>query len=533
MPSLTATLSWTALFVGLGLTLSSGGVLSAQECPKPRDTVPANSVFTPADQTPDKDSGASAEKIDRVTVERMIQEALATEAAKKEAATAGEGKRDFGLRATWADGFVAQTTDEAFRVHLGGRLEYDNSWFTQDSQLLLGTSHTTRLQDGSLFRRARLRADGLLWGWIDFVTEVNFANIQEASNTDNQPVQIGSVGLTSFYLTFRELPGVGNVRVGHLKAPVGLERSTGSNALYYMERSSLYDAFLGPNNFQDGILVFDSYLDDRVTLAAAFTRIGKNTTQSFGFDAADGKYAGSVRLTGLPLYAEDGRALMHLGVGYQHQSLVDHKFDVASRPLLRAGSGTNPDTPSVLATDPFFTPHGGDIVDLEWAGIWGPFSLSAEYALTRATDVFSSFNGFTYSGPRGDVLYEGYYVEAGFFLTPGDYRRYDGKTGTWERTQPQTVVEWTKGSGWSGGLGAVQLVARFTYLDLVDGDPVLTSTSGGAQAGKQRDMTLGINWYLNAQVWIMVNYVWTHIDSVDSKASGNFQGFGTRVHIDF
>lgn len=440
-------------------------------------------------------------------------------------------KPDRRLSASWNNGFVAETADSDFRVHIGGRAEFDNSWFTQDDNLLLGPAPGTTFKDGSLFRRARLRADGLLWGWIGFVTEVNFANVQDASNVDNQLVQVGSVGLTDFYLTFRELPWIGNVRVGHFKAPVGLERYSSSNAWYYMERSSLYDAFFGPNNYQNGIMAFDSYADERLTWAAAFTRIGKSTLQSFGFDAADGAYAGALRLTGLPIYEDDGRTLMHLGVGFQHQALVSNQFSVASRPLVRAGSGGGTDTPNVVFSGNFFSPNGADIADLEWATVLGPFSLSAEYALAHCSDLFDTFNGATFSGPHGNVTYHAAYVEFGCFITPGDYRRYDKPTGTWGRTLPQREVVIDR--HWSGW-GAVQLLARYTYLDLVDGQPVLAPpATGGASAGIQQDLTLGANWYLNSQVWIMLNLVLSHINSVVPSASGNFQALGARVHIDF
>ena len=52
-------------------------------------------------------------------------------------------------------------------------------------------------------RRARLRADGAIGENVDFVTEVNFANIQDVTNEDTT-AQIGSVGLTDFYATFKQ-----------------------------------------------------------------------------------------------------------------------------------------------------------------------------------------------------------------------------------------------------------------------------------------------------------------------------------------
>lgn len=157
--------------------------------------------------------------------------------------------------------------------------------------------------------------------------------------------------------------------------------------------------------------------------------------------------------------------------------------------------------------------------------------MSSEYAVTHVRDVFATAD---FTGPRGDVTYQAAYVEAGLFLTPGDSRRYDKKTGTWTRTLPQENAFLYRSDGeWGWGHGAVQLVARYTYLDLMDGNPVLTPTSGGARAGRQQDLTVGVNWYINSQTWFMVNYVSTHIESVVPGASGNIHGVGCRLHIDF
>jgi phosphate-selective porin OprO/OprP len=443
--------------------------------------------------------------------------------------------KNLGLSATWTNGFVAETADKSFRIHIGGRAEFDNTWFTQDDNLLIGPSPDQRMQDGTLFRRARFRADGRLWEFIEFAAEVNFANIQDVSNVDSDLVQLGSVGLTDFWLTFREVPLLGNVRAGHVKAPVGLERYSSTNAWYYMEPSSLFDAFLNPVNYQNGVVLFDSYLDDRVTLAGCLAWVSKSTVQSFGFGTDENSsYGASCRVTALPVYESDGRLLMHVGAGYQHVGLPGHSFAAASRPLLRAGAG-NTQTPNLLATGTFFTPNGVDLVDFEWAAVCGPFAISAEYAVARVTDVFSSFDGATFSGPRGNVTYQAAYVEAGYFLTPGDYRRDDRKTGTWARTVPQenAFVAHSEDGSVCSGHGAVQVVARYTFLDLVSGSPTLTPASGGARAGRQHDVTLGVNWYINPQVRVMLNYVWTHLDSVVPGASGNLQGVGCRLHIDF
>src|SRR6266545_4031537 len=480
--------------------------------------------------------------LDLEAIKQMIREELKAEKARQDEEDRNKKaqppwlgiSKDLKLSASVSDGFTAETADKAFRFHFGGRLEFDNAWFTQNNNLLIGSSSTTRLEDGTDFRRARLRADGLLWEWIEFVAEVNFANIQDVANVNNQTVPVGSVGLTNCYLTFCDLPVVGNVRVGHFKAPTGLDRYTSANYQYYMERSSLFDAFLDPDQYQSGLLLFNSYLDDRVTAATSFTRVNHGTLNSFGFDTQDGLYAVGLRLTGLPIYQDDGRVLMHLGFDYFHHALTGHTFAVGNRMPLRAGGGSD-EIPDLLATGNFFTPNGVDVVDFEWAFVYGPFAMSAEYALARATDVFESFNGVNFAGPRGNVTYQAFYVESGYFLTPGDRRRYDKKTGTWDRTVPQENAFVNRGEDgrWCHGSGAVQLVARYTYLDLVSGSPPLTPTSGGARAGTEQDVTLGVNWYLNPQTIISLNYVWTHLDSVVAGASGNLQGLGIRFHVDF
>jgi len=128
-------------------------------------------------------------------------------------------------------------------------------------------------------------------------------------------------------------------------------------------------------------------------------------------------------------------------------------------------------------------------------------------------------------------------VEVGYFLTPGDHRRYDCKMGTWNRTLPaeNAIAIQNETGNWGFGRGAVELVARLTYLDLVSGTPPLTPAApdAGSRAGRQRDVTLVINGYLSPQTRFMVNYVVTDIDSVVPGASGQIQRIGTRMHFDF
>lgn len=424
------------------------------------------------------------------------------------------------LKAFWDHGAVLESPDKAFRLHIGGRFDFDNTWYQQTQSLPF------QLEDGADMRRARLRADGAIGPTIDFVTEVNFANIQDVTN-ESITTQVGSVGLTDFYVTFKEVPVFANVRLGHFKQPVGLEHLTSGNNLYYMERSPGHDAFLQPFQFVTGLMAFDSYWDDCVTAGLALTRVGKQTMTPFAFNVGTGEYAITGRLTMLPVCEDQGRRLLHAGIGYSFSG-THQNFEVANRPLVRAGAGSQ-QIPNIIDSGKFFTPDPSQLLNAELAAVWGRLSLSAEYQYVRGTNMFEQFSDGTFSGPHGDVTYQGVYAELGLFLNPEDYRRYDKKEGVWGRqiVAPRGPSE----PACSAGHMPVQLVCRYTYLDLVSGSPVLTPSSG-AQAGWENDITAGLDWYINSQVHFIVNYVFTRLDYVNGTG-GDIHGLGCRLHLDF
>lgn len=427
------------------------------------------------------------------------------------------------LNVFWENGLRAESDDGTVRFHIGGRFDFDNTWYQQTPTLPFA------LQDGAAMRRARLRADGAIGETVDFVTEVNFANIQDVTNEDTT-AQIGSVGLTDFFVTFKEVPLFENVRLGHFKQPIGLEHSSSGNDLYYMERSPGHDAILQPSQFVTGVVVFDSYQDDRVTAALSLARVGKQTVSPFAFGTGPGKYAATGRLTALPFYEDDGRRLVHVGIGYNYSGTGDESLVLANRPLVRAGAGSQ-DVPNIVQTGSFFTPDPVQVLDGELAAVFGRFSMSAEYQLLQATNVFDQFSGGTFSGPRGDITYQGVYAEMGLFLSPGDYRRYDKKQGEWGRQLIAQTTSTRPRAGFFAEHMPVQLICRYTYLDLASGSPVLTSSSG-VQAGWENDITAGLDWYINSQVHVIVNYVYTRLAYVDNS-SGIINGLGCRFHLDF
>ena len=107
---------------------------------------------------------------------------------------------------------------------------------------------------------------------------------------------------------------IGSVRVGHVKDPIGLEgdMTASSRCMTFMERSSYSEAIELNQNFLTGIWASNNYFDEHMTWEAmlAYPDEAAATGAYFG----DGQGAVQARVTVLPIYEDEGRELLHLGL---------------------------------------------------------------------------------------------------------------------------------------------------------------------------------------------------------------------------
>ena len=89
--------------------------------------------------------------------------------------------------------------------------------------------------------------------------------------------------------------------------------------------------------------------------------------------------------------------------------------------------------------------------------------------------------------------FSGCYVGAGIFLT-GEKRAFS--RGRFTRLKPKNNFLDGK-----GGLGAWEIAARYSYTGLND---------SGIEGGSVKNATAALNWYLNPNTRVMVNYVFSH-----------------------
>lgn len=348
---------------------------------------------------------------------------------------------------------IFQTPDERFQWWLDGRVNLDAAhYFNSDNQL----------SNGIELRRARFALNMVLW--TDWAGQLDVDLVDNA--VDVKDAWIGYTGIRNSI-----------VRAGNFRTPFGLETLTSSRYITFMERS-LIDNFSPDRRIGVGAATWGR----RWQAAAGF--FGPELEDSV--DTIGQSQTNSLigRVTALP-YSKDGN-LLHLGVALAkmepgaatEDDLSDaNRWRVRARPETHVNRGRFISTPQVRNVD-----HAS-LYGFEAAAVMGPVSVQGEYnrEVLRRTDT---------SLP--EPAYDGWYAFVSWFPT-GDRRPYDHQVGEFTRVVPKS------------SRGALELVARYSTMDLNDVD-------AGIRGGKADIITVGANYYANANIRIMANYLFIETD---------------------
>jgi phosphate-selective porin OprO/OprP len=498
--------------------------------PAPEQLPLAGNAAAPPDPVPDSPpaSAPDANKvtIDKTEFERLFDDAmkrreekkkLAEEEAKKKADAEGYVVgSDLTMKASWRNGVWIESPNSDFKFHFGGMLQYDAAFYQAGPQVQFAPGGVGELGDGVNLRRARLRAEGTFYEVIDFVAEYEFANGFATSTTATQSNTFLAPGPTDFYLNVKSIPVIGNVRIGNQKEPFSLEHMIGDNYLDFLERSYLFD-FAQPsrfnNGFTPGITVWNTQLGQHMTWAVG---VFKNDSDLFGFGLGDGKYAVDGRMTFLPLYEDDGNELIHVGGAASHRDPVNNSVQISVHESVR--NAPLPLLNQIVNTG-LIPCSSQDLFNAELAGVWGPLRVQAEWTGNRLSNAALPGNPVL-----GTAWFQGYYVEAMYFLT-GEHRPYNRTTGAFDRVVPLEPYYLANAPcGWVHGLGAWEVGVRYTYLDV---------TNAGIKGGVLNDITVGLNWYLTSNAKLQWNYDWVKREDTVGNGDGVIQAFGMRLAYDF
>ena len=312
--------------------------------------------------------------------------------------------------------------------------------------------------DTTEFRRARLTLSGKAFGW-EYKVEQDFA---AGSNLD---------GIRDLYIAKPMLGG--KLFIGHFKPYRSMEELTSSNEILMMERpsTSATGLFTG-RQFQQGVGYLKAGSNYTLGVSAFNLRSAPTArTEGVGF---------SSRATWAPI--DNGSTTLHVGGSYSHENLNKGapNFSAVSNYGGRRGPALTvaTTTAAVGAND-----SQVDTFGLEGAFVNGPFFLQSEYARSSFGQV---------NGSSQDV--DAYYVQGSWMLNGGK-KVYKGATGVF-------------GSPVVADKGLWELTARWDTMENND----LANT-------KTTSTILGLNYYLNANMRLMFNYLRGENDKTGDEPS--------------
>jgi phosphate-selective porin OprO/OprP len=453
--------------------------------------------------------------------------------------------KSLGVAGAWTNNQLwFETPDKAYRIHVGGRIQPD--WVFgagADNAVISGVGGPGAFKEGFNFRRARLEVDGWMHEVIDFFVEFDFVNQfstaqpvtinpatgrivlapQSDFNTFNAPAP------TDVWAGINYIPFVGGVRVGNLKPAIGLDHLTSSRYLDFLERSHGFDTYYNRDNgFAPGFQIFNYTENERVTWQITAT---KPNNTLFGFSTGGGEWDYCGRITWTPWFEDNGRRMIHLGLGGKYSRLDEGRANLNTRWLLRNGP---PNLQNVVA---FVNAFGVDqeIINPEFFMNLGPLSVQAEYLGSRVNGVTGfiapTTGGATVPVPSRTFFSQAAYIQAMYFLT-GEHRPY-GKTALHgsgaapTRVVPHRNYFWVPGHSGPNpfSAGAWQVGARYSWTDLND---------AGINGGTLNEVTLGLNWFLNPHLKFQWNYDIGHRSlPAPGTSDGYYWGFGMRMAFDF
>ena len=184
-----------------------------------------------------------------------------------------------------------------------------------------------------------------------------------------------------------------------------------------------------------------------------------------------------------------------------------HVVRFRDRPEIRVDSTRLIDTGSIDADSAY-------VYGLEAAANWKNWYLQAE-------SFRFGVNRTAATAALPDPTFDGFYVQGSWILT-GETRRYDVATGAFQAPRP--FVPFSS----AGGLGAWELALRYSRLDLDfhSGAAGTGATADAIRGGIQDIWTFGVNWYINTNVKLMLNWLHIDVERLNPAGAGNLLPFG-------
>ncbi len=407
--------------------------------------------------------------------------------------------------------FVETLSRNSRRI-FNGRIHLDTWQFPHASSGINAIEKGTFAIDPdnrTLVRRARLGVRGTVPP-----DNISYRLDMEFSGVDGGQIR-------DAWLGWDELPCLNTLRIGNQKRPYGLDHLNSSNFMTFLERPLVVDAF-NRENRRVGIASYGSSHDHaRNWQVGVFNMVTIQDNNQIVGDHAQIELAGRLANTVWYDEASNGRGYAHLGLAgslaFPGGDDDENQAFFQTRPEARSGREWL-DTGLIVGAESYQLCAIESVINvgsLQFTGEWMHILLQRE-------------SGF---GPN--LQLHGGYVSVSYFLT-GEHIPWSRDIGILGRVKPhENFFCLDTCDGQRGrGLGAWQVAARFSHADFSDHDVL---------GGVGRSLTLALNWYMNANTRLQLNYLFGNIDNRRTTllngatpiVSGNYTIMGTRFVIDF
>ena len=406
--------------------------------------------------------------------------------------TSADGRQSASLRAvvqldmaSYHDGTEGPLTSDFRRGSVGGNGNRE-------------VNSAKDLSDGVYFRRARMGFEGSVARDFDYRLMLELGGAGTEGPTRINDAWIGYNGFAPFRL-----------QLGAFSPAANMEDSTSVEDLLFLERAT-------PSELSRTLAGADGRIGLGIRGAGArwmssLTLTSRTVNDAEVFDsqlAVIGRFGYLVATSdsyNLHLGASGTKVLQPADQG-SSASGARYAIRFRDRPEIRVDSTRLIDTGSLDADSAYSA-------GVELGMNWKNWFLQAEnfwYGLGRRQPT-----------TLPDPSFGGYYVQASWVLT-GESHRYNMANGSFQG--PRVRVPFTS----NGGLGAWELAVRYSHtdLDFREGLGGTAATPDSVRGGVQNIWTLGINWYVNANFRLMLDYMLIDVKRLNPAGPGNLQPFG-------
>lgn len=379
------------------------------------------------------------------------------------------------LEPTSNDGIlVFESKDGAFKWWVDSRVYLDMAMYMDDE------ADSMRMGNGMQVRRARMDWKAILWS--DWYAEVDVDFAEEAT------------ALKDAYVRYHGLlDGQAYVRVGNFRTPFGLEENTSSRYLLFMERSQGTDPFV-PGRRMGAEVAYSGDMF-RVAVGAFGPDVEDfetNTDDQIDDGHEDMNWSFAGRATVAPVM--DEHMVLHAGGAFAMMKPTFTDEDGIGEVRFRARNESHVSNFKFVST--------GKMKDTEsWTLFGGELAFAMDRLLVQGEYMGATVAMCEDAGIE-DPSFTGMYGFVSYFLTD-DAHPYSVSSGEFTGVKP------------TGDMGAVELAARYSMLNLTDEDADILG-------GESTALTVGINWYPNANIKIMANYVMVDNDE-NANADEDFE----------